>query len=51
MADGLQAVVAAADGAETGSDQTTIAQAVHRVMERLKPELVEEILKELKPKK
>jgi CheY-like chemotaxis protein len=48
--DGLQAVVAAA-GAETGSDQTTIAQAVHRVMERLKPELVEEILKELKPKK
>jgi len=51
VADGLQAVVAAADGAETGSDQTTIAQAVHRVMERLKPELVEEILKELKPKK
>src|SRR5215472_6132830 len=51
VADGLQAVAAAADGAQTGSDQTTIAQAVHRVMERLKPELVEEILKELKPKK
>jgi len=51
VADGLQAVPAAADGAQTGSDQTTIAQAVHRVMERLKPELVEEILKELKPKK
>ena len=50
VTDGLQAVVTAA-GAETGSDQTTIAQAVHRVMERLKPELVEEILKELKPKK
>jgi hypothetical protein len=49
VADQLQAVVAAA--AEPGSDQTTIAQAVHRVMERLKPELVEEILKELKPKK
>jgi len=49
VADQLQAVVAAA--AEPGSDQTTIAQAVHRVMERIKPELVEEILKELKPKK
>jgi CheY-like chemotaxis protein len=49
VADQLQAVVTAA--AELGSDQTTIAQAVHRVMERLKPELVEEILKELKPKK
>ena len=49
VADHLQAEVAAA--AEPSSDQTTIAQAVHRVMERLKPELVEEILKELKPKK
>ena len=29
----------------------TITQAVHRVMERLKPELVEEIMKELKAKK
>lgn len=49
VADQLQAVVPATG--ESGSDQTTIAQAVHRVMERLKPELVEEILKELKPKK
>ena len=44
-----EAAVAAA--AETGSDHHTIAQAVHRVMERLKPELVEEIMRELKPKK
>jgi CheY-like chemotaxis protein len=49
VADQLQAVVPATG--ESGSDQTTIAQAVHRVIERLKPELVEEILKELKPKK
>jgi CheY-like chemotaxis protein len=48
-ADQLQSVAAAA--AEPGTDHTTIAQAVHRVMERLKPELVEEIMKELKPKK
>ena len=31
--------------------QHSIAQAVHRVMERLKPELVEEIMRELKSKK
>lgn len=37
--------------AETGADHHTIAQAIHRVMERLKPELVEEIMRELKPKK
>jgi len=43
---------AASVAAETGSDHHhTIAQAVHRVMERLKPELVEEIMKELKAKK
>jgi CheY-like chemotaxis protein len=33
------------------SDHETIAQAVHRVMERLKPELVDEIVRELKAKK
>ena len=42
------AAVAADDGVE---HHHTIAQAVHRVMERLKPELVEEIMKELKSKK
>jgi CheY-like chemotaxis protein len=42
---------AAAVAAETGSDHHTIAEAVHRVMERLKPELVEEIVRELKSKK
>ena len=43
---------AASVAAETGEDHHhTIAAAVHRVMERLKPELVEEIMKELKSKK
>jgi CheY-like chemotaxis protein len=42
---------AAAVAAHSGADHHTIAQAVHRVMERLKPELVEEIMKELKSKK
>ncbi|HZD95599.1 MAG TPA: hypothetical protein VE133_15155, partial [Candidatus Sulfotelmatobacter sp.] len=42
---------AAAVAADTGADQHTIAQAVHRVMEKLKPELVEEIMRELKSKK
>jgi CheY-like chemotaxis protein len=43
---------AAAVAAEAGEEHHhTIAQAVHRVMERLKPELVEEIMKELKAKK
>ena len=42
---------AAAAAAQTGAEHHTIAQAVHRVMERLKPELVEEIMRELKSKK
>lgn len=43
---------AASVAAETSEDHHhTIAAAVHRVMERLKPELVEEIMKELKSKK
>ncbi|HSK44807.1 MAG TPA: response regulator [Candidatus Binatia bacterium] len=36
---------------ESGANHHNIAQAVHRVMERLKPELVEEIMRELKSKK
>ena len=36
---------------DPGADHHTIAQAIHRVMERLKPELVEEIMKELRTKK
>lgn len=43
--------VAAAAGVDPTADHHTIAQAVHRVMERLKPELVEEIVRELKSKK
>jgi len=43
---GLEAAAVAA-AAETGVEHHTIAQAVHRVMERLKPELVEEILREI----
>jgi CheY-like chemotaxis protein len=43
---------AVAGGVEPEADHhQTIAQAVHRVMERLKPELVEEIMRELKSKK
>jgi CheY-like chemotaxis protein len=42
---------AVAAGAETGTEHENIAQAVHRVMERLKPELVEEIMRELRLKK
>ncbi|HET9364150.1 MAG TPA: response regulator [Candidatus Angelobacter sp.] len=43
---------AASVAAKAGEDHHhTIAAAVHRVMERLKPELVEEIMKELKSKK
>ena len=42
---------AATAATETGADHHSIAQAIHRVMERLKPELVEEIMRELKPKK
>jgi len=47
---GVEAAAAAA-ATETGADHHNIAQAVHRVMERLKPELVEEIMRELKSKK
>ncbi|HXA85802.1 MAG TPA: response regulator [Candidatus Dormibacteraeota bacterium] len=43
---GVEAAAIAA-AAETGADHHNIAQAVHRVMERLKPELVEEIMREL----
>src|SRR5579859_2997547 len=42
---------AAAAAADSGVEHQNIAQAIHRVMERLKPELLEEIMKELKPKK
>jgi CheY-like chemotaxis protein len=50
---GLEAALPekAAAAAAAGADHHTISQAVHRVMERLKPELVEEILRELKSKK
>jgi hypothetical protein len=47
---GVEAAAVAA-ATETGADHHSIAQAVHRVMERLKPELVEEIMRELKSKK
>jgi hypothetical protein len=43
--------IAAAAAAQTEADHHTITQAVHRVMERLKSELVEEIMRELKSKK
>jgi CheY-like chemotaxis protein len=52
-----QAVTASVEAAavaaavETGAEHHTIAQVVHRVMERLKPELVEEIMRELRSKK
>lgn len=47
---GVEAAAAAA-ATETGADHHNIAQAVHRVMERLKPELVEEIMREIRSKK
>ncbi|HZE23454.1 MAG TPA: hypothetical protein VE054_05640, partial [Blattabacteriaceae bacterium] len=47
---GVEAVAVAA-ATETGAEHHNIAQAVHRVMERLKPELVEEIMRELRSKK
>jgi len=47
---GVEAAAAAA-ASETGADHHNIAQAVHRVMERLKPELVEEIMRELRSRK
>ncbi|MGH9568830.1 MAG: hypothetical protein ACRD4F_04290, partial [Candidatus Angelobacter sp.] len=43
--------VAVAAAEETGSDHHTIAQAVHRVMDRIKGDLVEEIVRELKSRK
>jgi len=50
LTSGVEAAAAAA-AAKTGEEHHTIAQAVHRVMERLKPELVDEIMRELKSKK
>jgi CheY-like chemotaxis protein len=50
IASGVEAAAVAA-ASEVGSDHHNITQAIHRVMERLKPELVEEIMRELKPKK
>lgn len=50
VAAGVEAAAVAA-ATETGADHHNIAQAVHRVMERLKPELVEEIMRELRLKK
>jgi len=52
----VEAVIPEAAAAAAGMDSDadhhhTIAQAVHRVMERLKPELVEEIMRELRSKK
>ncbi|MFL6314348.1 MAG: response regulator [Terriglobales bacterium] len=47
---GVEAVAVAA-ATETGAEHHNIAQAVHRVMERLKPELVAEIMRELRSKK
>ncbi len=47
---GVEAAAIAA-ATETGAEHHNIAQAVHRVMERLKPELVEEIMRELRSKK
>jgi len=47
---GVEAAAATAT-TETGADHHNIAQAVHRVMERLKPELVEEIMRELRSRK
>ncbi|HEX7284597.1 MAG TPA: response regulator [Candidatus Angelobacter sp.] len=45
------AAAAAAQAGATAEDHETIAQAVHRVMDRVKGDLVEEILRELKSKK
>jgi hypothetical protein len=47
---GIEAAAAAA-ATEHGAEHHNIAQAVHRVMERLKPELVEEIMRELRSKR
>jgi uncharacterized Zn finger protein len=50
VATGLEAAAVAA-ATEIGAEHHNIAQAVHRVMERLKPELVEEIMRELRSRK
>ena len=50
IATAVEAAAVAAE-AETAADHRNIAQAIHRVMERLKPELVDEIMRELKSKK
>jgi CheY-like chemotaxis protein len=50
LTNGMEAAAVAAV-AETGADHHNIAQAIHRVMERLKPELVDEIMRELNSKK
>jgi hypothetical protein len=50
-AETMAAAAAAALAGSTNADHHTISQAVHRVMERLKPELVDEILRELNSKK
>jgi hypothetical protein len=54
VAAGLQAALPTAVSAaaeQTGADQDVIAQLVSRVMDRLKPTLVEEIMRELKSHK
>jgi hypothetical protein len=53
VAAGLQAALPAAVSVaeQTGADHEVIAQVVSRVMDRLKPTLVEEILRELKANK
>ena len=50
LTNGVEAA-AVATVAGTGADHHNIAQAIHRVMERLKPELVDEIMRELNSKK
>jgi CheY-like chemotaxis protein len=50
VATGLEAAAVAA-ATDAGAEHHNIAQAVHRVMERLKPELVEEIMRELRSKR
>lgn len=47
----LPAAAAAAAGEDIGNDTQLISSVVHRVMERLKPELIAEISRELKSKK
>ena len=54
IAAGIEAelpIAAAASASEIGAQTQIISRVVHRVMERLKPELIEEIARELKNKK